>query len=65
MLGIVVPRIKEHVSQACAHYRSYDDIDQQDAQPAFGSAFALEHLLYDLIAEHEADYEHHAVPADG
>ncbi len=62
---IVVPLVEEYMTEACADNGSHTYIYEQDAEPAFGDAFALEHAGYYIKANPKSDGEHQSVPAYG
>ncbi len=51
------------MAEARAHDGGYHDVSEQDAQPAFGSAFMAEHACHDVISQDEAYRECQAIPS--
>ena len=56
--AVDVPFVEEYVAEACAYYRGYDHVDEEYAEPPFGSAFMFEDACHDLVAYDKTDGKH-------
>ena len=65
MCRVVRPFVEKYVAESCADNRTDQKVGQQDAEPAFGCAFVLEHACHDVVAYKESDGESESIPAQG
>ena len=64
MRRVVIPLIEEHMAETCANNSSNAYIYKQNAHPAFGHAFVLEHFGDNVEANPKTDGKHESIPSN-
>lgn len=64
MCSIIIPFIKQTMSQSGSDYTTYNTVDKQLVRPVVGIPFFFQQTGYHFISQNESQSPHQSVPAD-